>query len=147
VITGWTKNTHVAEDIFQETWFKVIEHRKNFDPRKKFSTWIFQIALNLCRDNWRREKRWQMGNDEDRIFSISDAQTPEQRFLEKERSERFQEALSKLSDVEREVFMLRHFGGMSFQEISEMLKININTTLSRMHQAVSRLKKFLGDAQ
>jgi RNA polymerase sigma-70 factor (ECF subfamily) len=52
-----------------------------------------------------------------------------------------------LSELEREVFMLRHFGEVSFQEIARMLDININTALSRMHQAMSRLKELAGEAR
>ena len=53
-------------------------------------------------------------------------------------------ALSQLSELEREVFMLRHFGGLRFSEIADLLGINLNTALSRMHQAVGHLQRILG---
>jgi RNA polymerase sigma-70 factor (ECF subfamily) len=145
VILGWTRNPHLAQDLFQETWVRVIEHKNEFDPQKKFSSWVFSIALNLTRDQFRKMKREQTEPDSDRIEMFSTAPDLHERLAARERMSKVQGALSGLSELEREVFMLRHFGEMSFAEIAQMLEINLNTALSRMHQASTRLKKMLGE--
>jgi len=147
VILGWTKNPHLSQDLFQETWVRVIEHRDGFDPSKKFSTWLFAIALNLTRDHWRREKRAQTDIDSERVEAEPSSTDISRELIEKERMQRLQTALSSLSELEREVFMLRHFGAMSFSEIAGMLDINLNTALSRMHQAMNRLKELVGETK
>jgi RNA polymerase sigma-70 factor, ECF subfamily len=145
VILGWTKNPHLSQDLFQETWVRVIEHRADFDPAKKFSTWVFAIALNLTRDHWRREKRAQTDIDSERTELEPSKTDLSRELIEKEQMQRLQNALTSLSDIEREVFMLRQFGDMSFSEIAAMLDINLNTALSRMHQACNRLKELVGE--
>lgn len=147
VILGWTKNPHLSQDLFQETWVRVIEHRQDFDPARKFSTWVFSIALNLTRDHWRREKRARTDIDSAQIEAAPGPTDIEQEIIEKEQTLRLRDAVAGLSELEREVFMLRHFGEVSFQEIARMLDININTALSRMHQAMSRLKELAGEAR
>jgi len=145
VIFGWTRNQQLSQDLFQETWFRVIEHKKDFDPKRKFSSWVFQIALNLTRDHWRKEKRAQTDPDSERIELSASETNLEQALIEREQMERLKNALSGLSRIESEVFMLRHFGEMSFQQIAEALGVNLNTALSRMHQACSKLKKLAGE--
>jgi len=146
VILGWSKNPSWAEELFQESWVRVIEHKDDFDPNKKFSSWLFQIALNLTRDYWRKQKRVKI-SDLEQSELIDAKENPEQILAEKETQKQVLNALGQLSEVEQEVFMLRHFGGMSFSEIAELLGINLNTVLSRMHQAVKHLKKIIGDIQ
>jgi len=146
VILGWTKNPSLAEDLFQESWVRVIEHKEVFDPNKNFSSWLFQIALNLTRDHWRKEKQTKITGIEQSEL-IDSKENPEQVLAEKEAQNQVLNALGQLSELEQEVFMLRHFGGISFSEIAELLGINLNTALSRMHQAVKHLKKIIGELQ
>jgi RNA polymerase sigma-70 factor, ECF subfamily len=145
VILGWTRNPHLSQDLFQETWVRVIEHRKDFDPSKKFSTWLYAIALNLTRDHWRSEKRRRTEVDSE-LVEIAPSRTDlAQELIQKQQLQKLQDAIASLTEMEREVFMLRHFGALSFQEIAELLDINLNTALSRMHQAVGRLKELVGE--
>jgi len=144
-ILAWTKDFQLAEDIFQETWMKVIAHKQDFDSQKKFSSWIFQIALNLVRDSWRKNQRQQKEIELEFVSANPISFHPEQSFEYKERKERLLWALFHLSEAEREVFVLRHFAEMSFAEIADMLGINLNTALGRMHQAVKKLKKLFGE--
>jgi len=144
VILAWVKDFEQAEDLFQETWMRVISHREKFDSQRKFSSWLFQIALNLARDQWRREKREQKRAEGVVLEKISSPHNPEREYEKRERKEKLLWALSQLSELEREVFMLRHFGGLRFSEIADLLGINLNTALSRMHQAVGHLQRILG---
>lgn len=146
VILGWTRNPHLSQDLFQQTWVRVIEHREKFDPSRKFSSWLFSIALNLTRDHFRKAGRERTDADSDRLeFMSAPGAGADQRLVDKERMERLRDALLGLSEVEREVFMMRHFGFLSFQEIADALGVNLNTALSRMHQACRRLKKLMKD--
>ena len=145
VILGWTRNPHLSQDLFQETWVRVIEHREDFDPERKFSTWVFSIAMNLARDHWRKEKRARTDIDSEQIEAAPAPTDIDRELIEKEQIQRLQAAIGGLSELEREVFMLRQFGEMSFQEIARMLDINLNTALSRMHQALNRLKELVGE--
>jgi RNA polymerase sigma factor (sigma-70 family) len=144
VILGWTKNPHLSQDLFQETWVRVIEHKGDFDPGRKFSSWIFSIALNLTRDHWRREKRNRTEIDSGQIDLASGGADQSETLSEQEQMKELEAALGQLSEIEREVFMLRHFGALSFKEIADLLGINLNTALGRMHQALGRLKKIMG---
>ena len=145
VILGWTRNPHLSEDLFQETWARAIEHREKFDRKRRFSPWIFSIALNLVRDHFRKEGRAKTDPDSDAIEMARSETDMDRGLIEKERAQKLLRAILELSDVEQEVFMLRHFSGMSFREIAKMLKINLNTALSRMHQALEALKKAVGE--
>ena len=145
VILGWTRNPHLSQDLFQETWTRVIEHLEDFDRQRRFSPWVFSIALNLTRDHFRKEGRNKTDADTDAVEATRGETDMDQRLVEKEQAARLSQALASLSDLEREVFMLRHFSGLSFRQIAAMLKINLNTALSRMHQALDTLKKTVGE--
>ncbi len=145
LILCWTRNAQLSQDLFQETWFRVIEHRQDFDPDRKFKSWLYAIALNLCRDHFRKEKREKTDLAPELIARAIGRENPETALIEKDRRQWLERAIAELSELEREVFMLRHFGGMTFQEISDLLGINLNTALSRMHQAMGRLKHLLGE--
>ena len=144
VILAWVKDFEQAEDLFQETWMRVIKHKEEFDSQRKFSSWLFQIALNLVRDQWRKEKKEQKRQEPEILEQMASWHNPEREYEKRERKEKLLWALSQLSELEREVFMLRHFGGLSFSEIAGLLEINLNTALSRMHQAVGHLQRILG---
>lgn len=119
-----------VEDLYQETWLRIVRHADRFDPARRFSTWIFQIAVNLCRD-WQRRP------------------PPEPRPLEDEagtagleRSDAALDALQLLGQLpaaQREVVVLRYYHDMSEDEVATILDIPKGTVKSRMHQAIARL--------
>lgn len=120
-----------VEDIYQETWLRVSLHAANFDPEKRFSTWLFQIALNLCRDFHRRSRS--AGELDAELRGTSS---------ELDRCEAALEAgalLAQLPEAQREVLILRYYHDLSEEETGRVLDCPKGTVKSRMHNALARL--------
>ena len=128
-----------AEDIFQETFYRVIRHRERFDAERKFSTWLYSIAVNLCRDYLRKGKRSLISPREE-LPDAPGPENPETDSWRREIGSAVESALAKLPFEQREVFLLREYGDMSFKEIAELTQSNLNTVLGRMHVAIRKLR-------
>ena len=147
-------STADAEDLYQETFLKVIRAKK-YRRNAKFKTWLFNIALNLCRDRTRRMKfqshlslnssTFSQNNNEIRMQeSICDplsdptkqAQTAEMKAL-------VQQAFTKLPEQERTVIILRQYHAMKFSEIAEIMNCPVGTAKSLNHRGCKRLMKAL----
>jgi RNA polymerase sigma-70 factor, ECF subfamily len=133
-----------AEDVFQETFFRVLKHQERFDAERKFSTWVYAIAVNLCRDYQRRQGRGLVVRCES-LPEAEDGGNVESEVFGREISRALTAALEGLSPEQREVFVLREFGDMSFKEIADVTHSNLNTVLGRMHLALKKLRKELAD--
>jgi RNA polymerase sigma-70 factor (ECF subfamily) len=127
-----------ADDLFQESWLRVVRARDRFDPRRRFSTWIFQIANNLCRDRGRRravETRYLESLAQSRPRGAEHAATPpEELRLE------MRQRLDALPERLREVLVLRYYQQLSERDIAEILAIPRGTVKSRLHAAVKALR-------
>lgn len=120
-----------ADDLFQETWIRVVRAADRFDAERRFSTWLFQIALNLARDLGRRRVRVD-------VPSLTDPADDEST----DRLERTLDAhrlLAALPEAQREVLLLRLFADRSEEECAEILGCPRGTVKSRFHHAVKRL--------
>jgi len=132
-----------AEDLFQETLIKVWKGFKTYNERNKFSSWLFSIAHNVAVDSIRRESA------KNKISSFEDVQTlasdynPLNAYLEKETNELVMAAVNKLSEKQKQVFLLRQHSDMTFKEISKVTNQPLNTVLGHMHYAVSGIRKKL----
>ncbi|MCP5058523.1 MAG: sigma-70 family RNA polymerase sigma factor [bacterium] len=129
-----------ADDLFQESWIRVVKARDRFDPRRRFSTWLFQIANNLCRDRGRHllvEARHR-----DRVLGEASA-APAPRPATPALTDRMDMArhLAALPDPLREVLVLRYYQDLSEREIAEVLGIPRGTVKSRAHAAVKALRQ------
>jgi RNA polymerase sigma-70 factor (ECF subfamily) len=135
-----------ASDICQTAFLKAAERIDDYDPRYKFFSWIYRIALNealnLVRDRGRED-----GLDEGIEIPAAVADEPEERLAAVQRSRRLQQALMKLSAHDRVVVSLRHFSELSYAEIAEVLDIDEKTVKSRLFEARQRLRVLLGDAE
>ena len=123
-----------VEDLYQETWLRVVRHADRFDTTRRFSTWLFQIAVNLCRD-WQRRPP-----PEPRALDDEPAAA------ELERSDAALDAaqlLARLPEAQREVVVLRYYQDLSEDEVAEILDIPKGTVKSRMHQAIARLAQLV----
>jgi RNA polymerase sigma-70 factor (ECF subfamily) len=145
-------DVHRGEDLAQDTFSRVFERRKDYEPSGKFSTFLWRVALNICYDDLRRVKRRRESafGDEDeaetaRGFSV-DESSPDLRLVEEERAEMVREALRRLEEPFRTVVILRHYEGLKFREIAEVLEIPEGTVKSRMVEALSQLNRFLTQA-
>jgi RNA polymerase sigma-70 factor (ECF subfamily) len=124
-----------VEDIYQETWLRVVRNARRFDAKKRFSTWLFQIAVNLCRD-WHRHARVAS-----KAVSIPTQPSESGRVETAIDAERM---LAALSPEQREVLSLRYFEDMSQAEVALTLDIPEGTVKSRLHHAIARLAKLFG---
>ncbi len=147
-----TGDIHKAEDLAQEAFTRVFNKRHDFKPAAKFSTWLWRIAINLCHDEQRRRmRRPEMSidgapeTDEGRptIEFPSDEACPAEAVQALERAEQVRRALQQLPDHYRSVVVLRHYEGLKFSEIGEVLGIPEGTVKSRMFEGLSRLAVLL----
>lgn len=141
------KKQELAEDLFQETFIKIITSlRKNhYNEQGKFLPWALRIAHNLVIDHFRKEKLMPLQHDTDE-FSVFDIMASNNRnasdqMIYDEKITYVRNLLEKLPFEQREVVILRHYAELSFKEISQMLNININTALGRMHYALLKMRE------
>lgn len=149
-ISIYVREQSLAEDIFQETFLKVIRSLKagKYTDNGKFLSWVMRIAHNLIIDHFRREKQMRMLSNDDYESDILN----ERKFAEdniedslvKEQIENdVRVLLDRLPDDQREVVMLRHYAGLSFKEIAEQTQVSINTALGRMRYALINMRKMI----
>ena len=129
----------VAEDLLQETWLRVVRSRDRFDPRRRFSTWLFQIANNLCRDRGRRLEVERRGKR--KLTEALLADTPASRTSPVDARLDMSGQLARLSDRLREVVVLRYFHDLSEREIATIVGIPPGTVKSRLHQAIRVMRE------
>jgi RNA polymerase sigma-70 factor (ECF subfamily) len=148
---GMTGNHADAEDLFQELWFRVIRHADRFND-VSFKAWLWKIARNLLID-FRRKKKPDVSldavDDEDSQPLVDQLASPERgpadRVERDDLSGRVLQAVGRLPPIQRELFLMRVQGGLSFSEIATTLDIPLNTALWRMHDAMTKLKKMLAE--
>lgn len=129
----------VAEDLLQQTWLRVVRSRDRFDPRRRFSTWLFQIANNLCRDRGRRLEVERRGKQKMREEMLANA--PVARTAPVDSRLDMAARLALLSDRLREVVVLRYFEDHSEREIAKIVGIPPGTVKSRLHQAIRVMRE------
>ncbi|MEA2062770.1 MAG: RNA polymerase sigma factor [Gemmatimonadota bacterium] len=134
-----------AEDIFQETWVRVIRHVGSFRGQSRFSTWLFQIALNQCRNAMRKLGRRQYV-DIDEVSGQDENLTvgPDVDAGKIIAAERVKRMLASLPPRMREVLVLRYYHDRSEQEIAEITGKPVGTVKSRIHRATNMLREKMG---
>jgi len=146
-----TGNEQDAEDVVQETFLRAYKQLDKYEARSSFSTWLYRIAsnysLDLIRMRKRHEDRRERGSDEegrDILQSIPlDTPGPDRLVYGSQVSERVNEAMNELSPQERTAFVLRHFEGLSIEEIGETLGTGANATKHSIFRAVQKLRRSL----
>lgn len=147
------KDKHLAEDIFQETFVKIIDKLKanQYNEEGKFISWAARIAHNLCIDYIRRTKRCPpvVASDDNDFFNylFSPDANAEQKMVRKQNEDRLHYMLSLLPQDQREVIVLRHFADMSFKEIASLMNCSINTALGRMRYGLINLRRMMTEKQ
>jgi RNA polymerase sigma-70 factor (ECF subfamily) len=129
-----------VEDLYQETWLRVVRAAAGFDRRKRFSSWLFEIAANLCRDWWRRRPPEVTGEEyldagdirPDTHERVDDVMTVEA-------------LLAKLPDAQREAIVLRYWHDFSETELSRILDCPKGTVKSRIHNGLARLAELAAE--
>lgn len=148
------KNQHIADDIFQETFIKVVNSLKNgnYTDQGKFSSWVTRIAHNIIIDYFRKEKNSStISNDDTEANLFNNDKYSDETIEEKIISEQIFADINKLIDYlppeQKEIILLRHYSGMSFKDIAETTNVSINTALGRMRYALINLRKILEEKQ
>jgi len=144
------KNQQLAEDLFQETFIKVIQSLRGgkYKDNGKFLSWVIRIAHNLIIDHFRKEKQMNaISNDDSEVDlfnskKLSDSNIEELIIHSQIKSE-VRVLINELPDDQREVVLLRHYGGLSFKEIANQTDVSINTALGRMRYALINLRKLI----
>jgi RNA polymerase sigma-70 factor, ECF subfamily len=145
-----TGNEQDAEDVVQETFLRAYRQLDKYEARSSFSTWLYRIAsnysLDLIRMRKRHEDKRERGKAEERdILQTLPINTPgpDRIVYSSQVQERVNEALNELSEQERTAFVLRHFEGMSIDEIGETLGTGTNATKHSIFRAVQKLRRSL----
>jgi RNA polymerase sigma-70 factor (ECF subfamily) len=148
-----TGNRETAEDLFQETWMRVLMRGAQFNGNSRFDTWLFTIARNLVIDMRRKrtmislEAMCEAGED-DRPFEIpADEPSPFDRFQTQESSQRVAEALLSLEPLYREVLVLRFQEELSLDEIAQVTRAPLSTVKSRLYRGLAALKPRIAAAE
>ena len=138
-----------VDDVFQETWLRVIRSADRYDPARSFPAWLLSIAINLCRDA-RRRRRIEVGGEADAGESDrppEPAEIPEAfaRLSDRERQAAVAAILARLPDPMREVVTLRFYEDMDLAEIAEATGVPVGTVKSRLFYAIRRIREMAGD--
>ena len=153
-IISKVRNPALAEDIFQDAFFKVIKslQKGKYNEEGKFLPWVMRIAHNLVIDHFRKAKRMPITSNlksyDDDFFDIFDVissgdQNSELAIMEEEQHEQLRKIVKELPEEQRQVLVMRHYEELSFKEIAEKTGVSINTCLGRMRYALINLRKIL----
>ncbi|MFP5229902.1 MAG: RNA polymerase sigma factor [Acidobacteriota bacterium] len=141
-----TGNREMAEDLFQETWMRVLVRGSQFNGNSRFDTWLFTIARNLVIDLRRRRSMASLeemceNGDEDRPFEVaSQEKSPFEHLATMESGQLVAEALLTLDPLHREVLVLRFHEEMSLEEIARMTRAPLSTVKSRLYRGLAALR-------
>jgi RNA polymerase sigma-70 factor, ECF subfamily len=138
-----------ARDVVQETFLRAFRGIRNFRGQAKFSSWIYRIALNLCRDWIRRERRAPLVPTPEGVDLIElaaeqePAESIEDLVARHDMSRVVARAMAKLPDEQRTAIILKEYHGMTFQEIAELQGVPLSTVKTRLYQGLIVLRRQL----
>jgi len=143
------KDKAIAEDIFQDTFIKIINTIRSgyYKEEGKFIQWAMRIAHNLTIDHFRRVKKIPVIDNKDE-FNIFDTikvydESIEEKMITEQIHSDVKSLLEMLPDEQKEVIILRHYADMSFKDIAEHTNVSINTALGRMRYALINMRKIM----
>ncbi len=138
-------NRESAEDVFQQTWLKVIRGLENYDERGKFGSWLFGIANNACLDLVRKKSTVKKDDyASEKLDHLPQKEMiPDESVIHMEQSVLLENGIERLQWEQKQVVLLRVYAEMSFKEIAAMIDAPLNTVLGRMHYAVKNLRKII----
>jgi RNA polymerase sigma factor (sigma-70 family) len=151
-ISLYIRDEALAEDIFQDTFLKVIQSIKagKYSDNGKFLSWVMRIAHNLIIDHFRRIKQMNtISNDnyESDLFNSKRfaEDNVEDNIIKRQIHQDVRRIISHLPEDQKEVVILRHYAGLSFKEIAEITNVSINTALGRMRYALINMRKLVDE--
>ena len=140
------KNKDLSEDIFQDTYVKVVNslQKGKYNEEGKFLPWVMRIAHNLVIDHFRKQKKMQMirsNNDFDIFDVIKDSKiNADEKLIKDQIFSDLNSLIDKLPSDQKEVLKMRYYEELSFKKIAEYFDISINTALGRMRYALINLR-------
>ena len=137
-------NAEDASEIAQIVFLRIVERLDDYDSQYRFFSWIYRIAINEAIDLLRRSRREEPLDDEIELADPAGG-GPEERYRDRELSERIQRTLMKMKVEDRVVLTLRHFSDLSYREIAEVLGAEEKTVKSRLFEARQRMGELLAD--
>ena len=140
-------NRAEAEDLAQETFLAVYKALSTFRADSKFSTWLYRIAANKCKD-WLRVKRpgqgqYDLDADESLDLYVTEDRTPEVLLSRQQVAQEMEQAIQRLPPLYREAFVLKHVEGLSYEEMEEILGVNGDTLKMRVYKGRVQLSREL----
>jgi RNA polymerase sigma-70 factor (ECF subfamily) len=141
-----TGNRELAEDLFQETWMRVLMRGAQYNGSARFDTWLFTIARNLVIDFRRKRTMASLeemceSNGDERPFEVASSDpNPFDNYQSRENAARTAEALLTLDPLHREVLVLRFHEELSLEEISQVTTAPLSTVKSRLYRGLASLK-------
>jgi len=147
-----TGRRELAEDLFQETWIRVLERGHQFNDKYAFSTWLFSVARNLAIDHMRRKQPASLDglmNDDEASFDVPATRQPSafDVTMQREQNEHIAAGMQHLPAEYREGLVLRFQEGMSLEEIANVARVPLGTVKSRIYRGLSALEPWLKGAQ
>ena len=138
-----------AEDLAQETFVAAFKSLPTFRAESKFSTWLYRIAVNKCKD-WLRAKRPGQGAqdvDVEDVFDdrVVEERTPERLLSQQQVAAQLDGAIQRLPPLYREAFVLKHVEGLSYEEMQEILSVNADTLKMRVYKGRLQLSRELAE--
>jgi len=149
-VVRYLGDSEEARDVCQEAFLKAYSNLDRFRGQAKFSSWLYQIALNQCRTQFRRKKsRPTVSLDEDEQLSHlqlvpADVETPDATAIKSQQASELQAALAHLPEDQRTAIILKEYHGLKFREIAEILETPESTVKSRLYHGLESLAKSLG---
>ena len=134
-----------AEDVLQEVFVRVWKHRGRYESRDSLAAWIFTIARNLALDHNDKTRRRRTEGIDAAQEPRSEAAGPERLAESSDMKTRIDAAIAALPEEQREVFLLREYGDITFAQIARETGCPLGTALARMRYAVLKLRESLGE--
>lgn len=154
VVKNYFPQRERAEEVFQEVFMKLLERLKLFDGSGSFRGWFFTMTRNHCIDRIRQQARrpetpeasWR-SEDDDQATPVGRAaaagMAADEQAYDRQLAEHLETAIQKLPEEQRETFLLKEKGGLTFEEIAQAMDVSINTVKSRMRYALEMLRRNL----
>jgi RNA polymerase sigma-70 factor (ECF subfamily) len=151
-ISLYIRDQALAEDLFQDTFMKVIQSVKagKYQDNGKFISWVMRIAHNLIIDHFRRIKQMNTISNDDYESDLFNSKklcdsNVEDDMIARQIQKDVRKMITFLPEDQREVVILRHYAGLSFKEIAEITDVSINTALGRMRYALINMRKLIAE--
>jgi RNA polymerase sigma-70 factor (ECF subfamily) len=130
----------LAEDLVQETFMKVLVYRQSYHGDASFRAWLYGIARNTAADHYRKSERWPQSEDPTKLDTHA-TQNLQDDMERDQQHDRFAQALAQLPNDLREILVLHRYQQLHYDDIADLLGLNLNTLKARMRKAVSELHK------